>query len=128
DAEMLAAMVDLVDLVLVEEAARFLVADEGVVLPAVPEGLHHLHMLAGALIALGMGQLLVEVEVAGRVVTGGGHHVPAGASVGNVIERGELAGQVERLFIGRRGRGDEADMLRKRSEERRAGKGWSSTW
>ena len=49
---------DAVQLVGVKEAVGFLVVDEGVVLPAIPQAFDDLHVLMGFLVALGMRQLL----------------------------------------------------------------------
>src|SRR6187399_1511033 len=110
DAEMSALVVDVVHLVRVVEAAARLVTDEGVVLPAVPQGLHGLDMLMRAGVSVGMVWLLVAVEVSGRIVAGRRHHVPTRPTARQQVERGEFAGKSVRLLIGRRGRCDEADM------------------
>jgi hypothetical protein len=54
DAEVFAAMVDAMHFRGVDETAARLVADKGVVFPAIPQRLHHLGELGCALVALRM--------------------------------------------------------------------------
>ena len=70
DAEMFALVVDVMQLVLVVEAAGLLIADERVVLPAVPQCLDGLDMLMRPRVALRMVGLDVAIKVARRVVAG----------------------------------------------------------
>jgi hypothetical protein len=102
----------------VEEDAALLVAQEGVVVEAVPELLDDLDVLAGAGVAEGMRVLLIEVEVVRRGLGRRRHHVPAGPPARDQVERGEPARGRIRLFVGARGGGDEAEMLGQRRERR----------
>ena len=114
--EVLALVIEHVQLGRVEEQAFRLVQHEGVVLPGVPEAEHHLHELGGALVAIGVRRMLGMAEV--ERLGGGrrGHQVPAGAAFAELIERGEHPCHMERLEIGG-GRGrDQADVLRHRSQ------------
>ncbi len=70
-----------------------LVADEGVLVPAIPQTVDHFGELGGAIVAVGMRRMLVPamVECFGLVV--GGHQVPSGAAGADLVQRGKLAGQ-----------------------------------
>ena len=109
--EMLALVARRMHLVRVEELAARLVADEGLVLPAVPQRGDGVDELVGALVAFGRRALPVEAEVARGGVAGRGHQVPARAALAQVVEGGELAGEGVGLFVGRRCRGDEAEVF-----------------
>jgi hypothetical protein len=89
-----------------EETPCRLVAQEGIILEAVPQLFDHIDMFRGAGIADGMGMLLIEVEVMCRRLGRRRHHVPASAAVADQIQRGEFAGEVVGFLIGGRGRGD----------------------
>src|SRR5690606_16872952 len=60
--------------------------------------------------AFPVGGLRVEVEVAGCLIAGGGHDVPAGSAAADVVERGESAGQVVWLVVRRRRGRDQANV------------------
>jgi len=70
-------VVELVHLRHVGEDLADAVVDEGVVFPAVPEAAHHLHVLDGPLVALGVAVALVQAEVQARAALAGGDQVPA---------------------------------------------------
>ena len=65
----------------IEEAPRRLVAQQRIILEAVPQPLHHLDEFGGALVALRVAVVLVEAEVVRLVLGGRGDDVPAGAAV-----------------------------------------------
>ncbi|CUI61657.1 Uncharacterised protein [Achromobacter xylosoxidans] len=109
--EMLATMAQRMQLGRVEILAAVLVAQEGVVLPAVPQAQHHVVELGGAGIAAGVLDVLVQVEVLRLALAAGSDQVPARAAAADVVERGELARHVVRLVVGGRNRGDQADFL-----------------
>jgi len=105
----------------VEVDAVLLVADDGAVLPGIPQAEHDLGELAGAGVAVGMRHMRVVAEIE-RL--GGGKRsdeIPAGAALADLVERGEEARDGERLVIGRRHGGDEADALRHRGERAEQG-------
>ncbi len=104
-------MIEHVHLVGFEEHAALDVADEGVVRPGIPQAGHHVVELAGALVALGVLHMVVEPEIQRGVGVGGGDDVPAGAAAADVVDRGELPRQVERLAVGGGGGGDQPDPL-----------------
>src|SRR3546814_1549626 len=86
--------------------AGFLVADEGVVLVAVPQLLHQIDEFACALIAgrvFGMGG---EAEI-GRCVAAGGDDVPARPAAGQPVEGCKFSRQQIRIFIRGGGRSEE---------------------
>src|SRR5690606_20292524 len=100
-------------------AARAAIVANGIVGPAVPELGDDLYEFGRALVALGMRDLVVIAEVRPCARDPGGDDVPADPTVADVIERGELAREIVRLGIGRRGGGDEAEPLRDAGEGRK---------
>src|SRR5208282_5400369 len=86
-----------------------LVADEGVVLPTVPQSGDDAGEFFGAFVAGVVVQVLVAVEVACLLVRPGGDDVPAGPPAADVVQRGVFAGDMDRLVVGGRRGGDEAD-------------------
>ncbi len=84
--EELALVVERVQLVRIDEDAALLVGDVGVVLPGVPEPLHHVQVLARQPIAHVVGQVVGAAEVGRAALQPGGHHVPPGAPAGDVIQ------------------------------------------
>lgn len=119
--EMLTLVVQVMELGRVEVPFRFAVADKRIVVPAVPQSLHHFDKLDGPVVA---GIVLVmplasEVEGFGDVRRG--DDIPPGAAAADVVERGEFPGNVVGLVIaGRRG-GAETDMRRDGRERRQQG-------
>ena len=109
--QVLALVVQHMELVGIEVEAGLDVADEGVVGPRIPQAGDDIVELARARVALGMLHLLVHAEVQRRVGIGRGHQVPAGAAVGDMVERGEAAGDRVGRLEGGRGRGDQAEMF-----------------
>jgi len=89
----------------------FDVTDEGVLGPAVPQPGYDIEELAGAAIALAMLHVLGHPEIQRRVGVGGRDQIPAGASAADVVERGEAPGDHVRWLEGRRGGGDQSEML-----------------
>ena len=119
--EVLAVVIERVHLLRIEEQARLLVADEGVVVPRIPQRLHDLDEFLAAPVAhvLRLVRLVAEVERLGRIA--GGDHVPAGAAAAHQIERGEFARHRVGLLEAGRGGADQADVLgvaRERREHR----------
>src|SRR5262249_35556459 len=96
----------------IEEPPSLFIEGEGILLPAVPEALYHIDELCGPRVTRVIVGVLFAVEVAGLGLGPGGDDVPARAAIADEIERREFAGDVERLVVGGRGRGDEADVLR----------------
>src|SRR5688572_14684211 len=80
-----------------------LVANEGIVLPAVPESANHSDEFGGAVVAHVVAWCGIAVEIPRFHVGDGRHDVPARASAADVIERGEFPGDVIGLVVGRRG-------------------------
>src|SRR4051794_40652875 len=52
----------------------------------------------------------------GFIETEARHHVPARAATADVVQRGQLTGEVERLGVGRGARADEAQVRRNRGQ------------
>ena len=108
DGEILALEVGDVEAARPHELAGLLVADEGAVVPAVPQQPAGFDEFLGHRVALGMRRMLAA-EHRARLGVGRGHHVPARPPARDVVERGEAARHVIGLGIGRRGGGGEAD-------------------
>jgi hypothetical protein len=119
--EMLALVIEHVQPRRVEIAAGVFVANERVLVPAVPQAAHDLGKFGRAVIAVVMREVRLLAEIERFLGIGGGDEIPARASAADVIERGELARDVQGLVIGRGRGGDEADVLchgGKRREQR----------
>ena len=121
--EIAAAVVDPAHLLGVREQSRFLVDDQGVVLPRVPVTQDHLEELVGAIIALIVLRHGVAAHVAGLGIIEGGDDVPGGATAGQRIESGKLAGDMERLVVGGRVGDAEAQPLGRHADRGHAGEG-----
>src|SRR3546814_18283590 len=65
--------------------------------------------------------MLVAAEIVRGLGMASGDDVPARAPLAQMIERGEPPGDVERLVIGGRRRGNEPDPLRRHGECRQQG-------
>ncbi len=110
DREEFALVVQRVLFRLVQEDPGLLVAWESVVLVAVPQPADHLHELMSATVAHGVVEVLLAAVVAGCAFEARGHHVPARAALGDVVQRGEQPGDVVRLPVRGGERGDQADL------------------
>lgn len=88
-----------------------LVADDRVVLPAVPELDGDIQELRGPCVPFGVRGLVLQTEVARRLGTGGGDDVPARPAAADDVQRGELTGQVVGRVVGGGGGGDQPDVL-----------------
>ncbi|MCX5396677.1 hypothetical protein OHA55_06675 [Streptomyces sp. NBC_00102] len=102
DPEVLARVVDGVDLRRVDVPAPLAVLDDRVVLPAVPELLDGRDELVGPAVAGGVFGEGVLAEVPRGRRDGAGHHVPAEAAAADPVQRRGLAGDDE--GVGVRGR------------------------
>ena len=100
--EVLAAVVEPVDLVGIGEAAALLVDDQRIVFPAVPQAGDDLHELVGAVVAQVVLEMLLVAEVLGLRIVERGDDVPGDAAAGHQVERREQARDMERLVVGRR--------------------------
>ncbi len=118
--EIATLMVDTVNPRRVREQAGFAVADQGLVLPAVPEPRDHIGELGGTGITILVDRQPVEPEVRRRAFVIGRDDVPGDAPPGRVVERIEDAGDVVGVIERRRDRSDEADLL---GDRRHAGDG-----
>ena len=102
----------------VEEQPLLDIAEEGVVGPGIPQPGDDLEKLAGAGVAGGVVEMRVAAEVQRLVRVAGGDEVPAGASLRDMIERGEFAGHMVGLVVGGGGGGDQPDPLRHHGQRR----------
>ncbi len=117
DVEVLADVVDVVDLGRVGVDAVGGVLDDGVVVPAALEQLvDDVEVLVGPLVALVVGRQAAVAEVAPGVLEVARDDVPADAAVGQVVEGGEPARVVEGVLMEDRLREREADVLRRVGE------------
>ncbi len=105
----LAAMIDRADAVRPRVPSGGAVVEHRVLAPAVPQSVHDGHEFLGAGIAVLVADLAGIAEIARRRRQPRGHDVPAGPPVADMVDRGELPRQVERLGIGRRAGRDQAD-------------------
>ena len=119
--EELAAMVQGMEPVGIEELPRLDIVREGVVGPAVPQAGHHIEILARPAVALGVRHLPGLAEIERGVRVRGRDEIPACTPIADVVERGETPGdRIGRFERGRCGR-DEAEALgdhRQRRQER----------
>ncbi len=97
---------------------RLLVANEGVVRPAIPQTGNDVDELTRPAIALGVLEMFVEAEIHGLVRIAGSHDVPGGTATAQVIQRRKLPRNMKRLVIRRRGRRDQPQMLRDNGQRR----------
>lgn len=91
-----------------------------------PQSRHDIEELTGAAVALAMFDMLVEAEVQRRLRIGRRDDVPAGAPAADMVERGELAGDVIGLVEGGGRGGDQPETLghyRERRQQRERIKG-----
>ena len=119
-------MVEAVQLVGIDELAAVLVRDMSVLFPTVPQALHHVEIFASDTVADGMGRMLGLAEVGGSVAQPRRHDVPARAAAAQMVERGELACDVEGFGIADGERGDEADAGRRCGERGQDGDGFEA--
>src|SRR5262245_43912160 len=110
--EMLALVVEKMNLVGAQIDARLLVAREGVVIVAVPYAAYDVDEFLGALVTFGMRRVRFAVELERVVLVAAGHDIPGGAAPGHMIERGHGARQIVGLQVGRGHGGREAEVFR----------------
>ncbi|GJE72971.1 hypothetical protein CHKEEEPN_4532 [Methylorubrum podarium] len=113
-----APVVQGVELLRIEEEALLDVAQERIVRPGIPQAGDDLEELAGPGVAGGVVEMRVAAEVQRLVGIAGGDEVPAGPAPRDVVERGELAGDVVGLVVGGGGGGDQPDPLRHHGQRR----------
>ena len=119
--KMLAAMVEVVQFFRMKELPGFLVAREGIVVPGIPQSEDNAGELARPVVALAVLVMFFAAEIARLVFLARGDEIPTGAAAGEPVERSELARDVERLVVARRGGRHETDMAGvggKRREQR----------
>jgi hypothetical protein len=118
--EVCARVVDLVDLGELGVDPARAVAGHRVVLPAVPELGDDIDELVRPVVATAVGGPF-GAEVADFRLARGGHDVPSRPAAADVVQRGELPGDVKRLVVRRRDRRDEPDVLGDGGEGRQEG-------
>src|ERR1044072_4023457 len=98
-------MIDRMDLFRMGENAGFAVAHDGVVLPAsLPELVADLEIFVGEVIAVVMVGLRGLADIERTAVQIGGDDIPADATLGQMIERGDAPGKSIRVFERERSR------------------------
>ena len=97
------------------------VVDDRVGGPAVPKGLHDLHELLAAGIAVGVADLTGAAVILRRGREPRGHDVPGGAAIADVVDRGELPREIERFGVGGRGGCDQPDPAGRHRHRRQYG-------
>src|SRR3978361_777217 len=90
---MLSAMVQHMHFGGVEVNAGGLVADEGVLVPAIPQPVHHLGEFRGTVITIGVGRMLLQAVVERFRLVVRRHQVPSGSSTADLVQRSELPSQ-----------------------------------
>ena len=116
---MCARMIDRPNAVGIGVAPAGPVVEHGIIGPRIPKTFHHAHVLLGALVTVGVADLANAAEVTARLRRPCRDDVPADSTVADVVERREVAREVERFRVSGRGRGDQTDALgnhRQRSE------------
>ena len=119
DREIFAFVVENMHLFRIDVTTCLLVLDESIVVPAVPQTAHHIHIFFRHRITLVMLGVVLG-KVCRRAGIGGGDDVPRRAAVAQVIDGSEGAGGVVRLAIGGGGGGGETDLVghhRKRCQQ-----------
>ncbi len=109
--EELSLVIEPLDLGRIGEAAALLVDDQRAVFPGVPVAEHDLHEFVGAVVAQVMLEMLGAAHIVRFAVIDRGDDVPGGAAMGHEIEGGEAARHIERLEIGGRAGGAEAEPV-----------------
>ena len=94
---------------LVEKLSRLPVADDGVVIPAIPEALRDLQIFVRNLVAQRMFGMRPAV-IGGSPFQRRGDDIPARPALGDQVERTKLSGNGERIGIGGRDRTGEPDF------------------
>ncbi len=118
DREVLSEEVDVVQFVGVHIAPGGHIANDRVVLPAVPETAHHVDVLNG-LVEIGNLGFASPAEQ-GRLVRGCTNaRLPARPAVRHIVKGGDGFGDVEGLGVGDRRHRNQADVARRRSNARR---------
>ena len=116
--EVLALVMDRVDLRTVGEHRLVAVEHHGVGLPRLPQLRDHLGELVGDVVALVVRPVLLVAVVLGRTVVAAGHAVPADPALGDVVERVDQAGQQVGRVLRHRQRRHEADRPGRHREVR----------
>ncbi|MNM56447.1 hypothetical protein D3C81_676170 [compost metagenome] len=110
-----ALVVEAPELLRRKERAAVAVAHERIVIPRIPQALHHLKVLIGNLVTQCVFGMRAAV-VAARTFQRRGHHVPAGTATAEQVQRGELAGHGERIAVRGGERASQTDLLRCRRQ------------
>ena len=118
--EKLSLMIQPLHLGRIGEATALLVDNQRTVFPGIPVAKHDFHEFVGTVVAQIMLEMFVPAHVERFAVVHGGDDIPGGAAACHQIERGEAAGDIERLEIGRRAGRGEAELFGRPSPSRSA--------
>src|SRR5262249_40548863 len=99
-----------------EIAARGAVPHKGIVIPAIPKPAHHVRKLGRTVVTLTVLEVLGATEIPRFRLVGRGDHVPAGTAMADLIERGILASYVVGFIVAGGGSGDETNPLGNRGD------------
>ncbi|EKB47174.1 hypothetical protein B879_04233 [Cecembia lonarensis LW9] len=106
-------VVDLVDLRRIRIALALLIHQQRILVPrSFPELVGDIQVFVGPVITGIVFDQGVEAEVACGIFLGAGDDVPCDAALGNVVEGGDLAGEVERMVLHDIGGVGQPDVLR----------------
>src|SRR5262245_41096732 len=109
--EILALVVDEVNLVGNEIATCSSVPNEGIIVPTVPEPAHHVRELDRTVVALAVFVVLGAPKIPGFRLVGRGDHIPTGSAMADVVERGKFACHIVGLVVTGGGGRYQADPL-----------------
>src|SRR5690606_13595000 len=116
DREMRAAVLDRADGARPDERARLLVGDDRVRPPGVPQLTRQADELGRPPVPVGVVEVAAPAEVLAGEGVVGGHHVPRGPALAEVIQRGQPPGQLIRFVEGGVDGGGQADPLGHRGQ------------
>ncbi len=104
-----------------QELTLLLVGGDRVRRPGLPQLTRGLHELGGAHVPVTAVQVAAAAEVLAGERVGRRHHVPPGPAAGQVVKRGELAGDLVRLVVRRLDGPGQAQVVGHRGDRREHG-------
>lgn len=99
DGEVLALVVQRVQLGWIEVATRGAVSQKRIIVPTVPKSENHLGKFQRAVVAFAVFKVCFTAEVERLGEVGGRHHIPTRAAAADMIKRRKLACQVVRFVV-----------------------------
>src|SRR5471032_1171871 len=92
------------------EDSRFLVANERIVLPAIPQLLDNIDEFIGPLIALFIAQMFIAAKIPRLLLGPGRNNVPSGPAATDMVEGRIFSGNMKRLVIRSRSSRHQSDI------------------